>query len=122
MHRKPKLRYVLLVSKRPPAIGDHLPTELLSRIFTFCIPDQEFPEKPLHQIVGVSRRWRDIVLNDASFWTSIKVTATQKVSLLKAQLKRSRSAPLDIWVLQLCYPHKSECQALLDILVPHAER
>ena len=113
-----------LVSKRPPAIN-RLPTELLSRIFTLCIRDRKFPEEPLHRIVGVSRRWRDTVLNDASFWTSIKVTRTQKVSLLKAQLKRSGSAPLDIWVDYL-EPYSleslSKFHELLDILVPHAER
>ncbi|KIM59922.1 hypothetical protein SCLCIDRAFT_979586 [Scleroderma citrinum Foug A] len=106
-----------LVSKGPPAIH-RLPTELLSRIFTFCIPDPKFPEQPLHQIVGVSRHWRDIVLNDAAFWTSIKVTETQKLSLLKAQLKRSRSAPLYVWVEELYQDHAK----LLDILVPHVER
>ena len=106
-----------LVSKGPPAIH-RLHTELLSRIFTLCIPDPKFPEQPLHQIVGVSRHWRDIVLNDAAFWTSIKVTETQKLSLLKAQLKRSRSAPLYVWVEELYQDHAK----LLDILVPHAER
>ena len=54
----------------PPAIN-RLPTELLLQIFTLCIPDPKFPEKPLHRIIGVSRRWRDVVWNNASFWTSI---------------------------------------------------
>ena len=110
-----------LVSKRPPAIN-RLPTELLSRIFTLCIPEPKSPERSLHQIVGVSRRWRDIVLNEANFWTSIKVTETRKLSLLKAQLKRSRSAPLCVWVENFYSDDKCHAKSLLDILVPHAER
>ncbi|KIM62836.1 hypothetical protein SCLCIDRAFT_777446 [Scleroderma citrinum Foug A] len=114
-----------LVKARPPPIN-RLPTELLSRIFTLCIPDPKFPEKPLHRIVCVSRLWRDVVWNDTSFWTSIKVTRTQGEKLLKNQLKRSRKALLDIWIEDWDYRplHNAydKLRALLGAIVPHANR
>jgi len=109
----------------PPAIN-RLPTELLLQIFTLCIPDPKFPEKPLHRIVGVSRRWRDVVWNNASFWTSIKVTQMHREKSLKKQLKKSRKAFLDIWIEDWDYDEKDDVddkfQALLAAIVPHANR
>ena len=120
-----KLEIDDLIKGRPPAIN-RLPTELLSQIFSLCIPDPKFPEKPLYRIVCVSRRWRDVVWNDPSFWTSIKVASTQRKKLLKKQLKRSRKALLDIWIedwdpLRLCDEY-AKFSALLDAIVPHANR
>jgi len=107
----------------PPAIN-RLPTELLLQIFALCIPDPKFPEKPLHRIVGVSRHWRDVVWNNASFWTSIKVTQMQRKKSLKKQLKRSRKALLDIWIEDWDHTRKYDAHvkfsALLDVIVPHA--
>jgi len=108
----------------PPAIN-RLPTELLLHIFTFCISDPKFPEKSLHRIVGVSRRWRDVVWNNTSFWTSIKVTQIHRKKSLKMQLKRSRKALLDIWIEDWSYTPKyvhAKLGALLGTIVPHANR
>ena len=122
-----KLEIDDLIKGRPPAIN-RLPTELFSQIFALCIPDPKFPEKPLHRIVGVSCRWRDVVWNDPSFWTSIKVTPTQDEKLLKKQLKRSRKALLDIWIedwddyLVHDMDAHDKFYALLGAIVPHANR
>ena len=120
-----KLEIDDLIKGRPPAIN-RLPTELLSQIFALCIPDSKFPEKPLHRIVSVSRRWRDVVWDDPSFWTSIKVTPTQDKKLLKKQLKRSRKALLDIWIADWddhrVYDAYDKLCALLGAIVPHANR
>jgi len=119
-----KLKIDDLAKGRPPAIN-RLPTELLSQIFTHCIPDPKFPEKPLHRIVGVSRRWRDVVWNNPSFWTFIKVTSDQCEKGLKEQLKRSHKAFLDIWIgdwYSPIYVAYVKFYALLDTIVPHANR
>jgi len=123
-----KLKIDHLVKARPPTV-DRLPTELLSQVFTLCIPDPKFPEKPLHQIVSVSRRWRDVVWNNPSFWTSIKVTPDQGKKLLKKQLKRSCKAMLDIWIEDWDEDQDEDREyvyvkfhALLDAIVPHANR
>ena len=110
----------------PPTIN-RLPTELLSQIFTFCVPDPKFPEKPLHRIVGASHRWRNIVWNNPTFWTSIKVTPIQGEKGLKMQLKRSRNALLDIWIedwddCRALYDSYGKLHAFLDAIVPHANR
>jgi len=120
-----KLEIDDLIKARPPAVN-RLPTELLSQIFTLCIPDPKFPEKPLHQIVGVSRRWRDIVWNNPSFWTSIKVTPDQGEKGLKKQLERSHKTLLDIWFDDWHYypihVAHDKLYPLLDAIVPHANR
>ncbi|KIM55690.1 hypothetical protein SCLCIDRAFT_1220974 [Scleroderma citrinum Foug A] len=109
----------------PPTIN-RLPTELLSQIFALCIPDPKFPEKPLHRIVGVSRRWRDVVWNNPCFWTSIKVRPFQGKNVLEKQLKRSRKALLDIWIEDWDhYELYEECfgfHALLNTIVLHVNR
>ena len=97
IHKAIKAQKLKISDLGPPAIN-RLPTELLLQIFTFCIPDPKFPKKPLHRIVSVLHRWRDVVWNDPSFWTSIKVTPSQDKKLLKKQLKRSCKALLDIWI------------------------
>ena len=107
-----------------PTIND-LPTELLSQIFTLCIPDPKFTEESLHWIAVVSRRWRDVVWNNASFWTSIKVTQMQRKKSLKKQLERSRKALLAIWIEGWDYRPNDvydKFRALLDAIVPHANR
>ena len=97
IHKVIKAQKLKISDLGPPAINC-LPTELLLQIFTFCIPNPKFPKKPLHWIVSVLRRWRDVVWNNPSFWTSIKVTPSQDKKLLKKQLKRSCKALLDIWI------------------------
>jgi len=111
---------------RGPSAITRLPTELLLHIFTLCIRHPKFPEKSLHRIVGVSRSWRDIVWNNPSFWTSIKVTRRQRKKSLKKQLERSREALLDIWVEGWVYTRKYDVLAkfrgLLGVILPHANR
>jgi len=109
-----------------PTTINRLPPELLSQIFTLCIQDPKYPEKPLHRIVGVSRRWRDVVWNNPSFWTSIKVTQIQCKKSLKKQLERSRKAFLDIWIGDWDYNEKDDAldkpRALLAAIFLHANR
>ena len=108
----------------PPTIN-RFPIELLSQIFALCIPDPKSPEKPLHRIVSVSRRWRDIVWNNPSFWTSIKMMPIQPKKSLKKKLKRSQKALLDIWIgdwdYRICDVHVM-FHTSLGAIIPHADR
>ena len=120
-----KLEIDDLVKGRPSAIN-RLPTELLSQIFTLCIPDGKFPEKPLRRIVCVSRHWKDVVWNNPVFWTSIKVTPTLGEKFLKKQLQWSGPALLDIWIEDWddrpLYDARGKLHVLLGAIVPHANR
>ena len=125
VHMKIKARKTkidVLVKGRPPSIN-RLPLELLSRILIHSMSEPEFPERSLHGIAGVSRRWRDVILNTPTFWTSVMVTPGQwlsQFSLLRRQLKRSCVAPLDIWIRGWYYSHA--LQDVLDIILPHTNR
>ena len=113
----------LKIDRLGPTTINRLPPELLSQIFTLCIPDPKFPEESLNRIVGVSRRWRDVVWNNPSFWTFIKVTQIQHKKSLEKQLERSGKALLDIWIEGWDYrpPYdRDQFHALLGAIVPHA--
>ena len=105
---------------------DRLPSELLTHIFQLCIRASliAFPDCDLHRhlkrrLASVSRRWRDIILNSAKFWTTIKLAPTWSESLVKAHLARSSECSLDI---EMCgpWPHgtcAAVTHALLDLLI-----
>ena len=110
----------LLRQASPPI--HRLPTELLLPIFEFDIsahPDCERKQ----DLAGVSRRWRDVILNSPIFWTIINIPRLDP-SCINAHLKRSGESLLDIAITvrghgQLDY----ECLApYLDIVTPHAHR
>ena len=82
---------------------DRLPAELLAQIFQLCIRASviAFPSCDVHrhlkkQLASVSRRWRDIILNAANFWTTIRLTPTWSKSFVKVHLARSSTSSLDI--------------------------
>ena len=108
---------------------DHLPTELLVQIFQLCIHASliAFPGCDVHRhlkrrLASVSRRWRDIILNSAKFWTTIKLAPTWSKSLVKAHLARSSQLSLNI---EICDPQPRDITAthtLLDLLISCSHR
>ena len=82
---------------------DHLSNELLMQIFQLCICASiiAFPSCDVHhhlkrQLVSVSRCWKNIILNSANFWTTIKLTPTWSKSFVKVHLARSSESSLNI--------------------------
>jgi hypothetical protein len=61
----------------------HLPNELLSEIFSQALDTNIYASNKLvhdgfrSYLMGVCRRWRDIVLSSPSFWTNYDVSVTQ---------------------------------------------
>ncbi|KAI5988257.1 hypothetical protein EDC04DRAFT_2819371, partial [Pisolithus marmoratus] len=111
-----------LVEERRSLIN-YLPTELLVRILSFLlirsgeVPSQ-FPTQRKN-LAGVSRLWRDIILNTPSFWSDIVLTNDSDTKSLLTQLKRSCEYPLDITIQSTS---RDNPDTLLDILIPSTSR
>ncbi|KAI6027196.1 hypothetical protein EDC04DRAFT_2718262 [Pisolithus marmoratus] len=99
---------------RPPISS--LPNELLLRIFKLSLgaatledgmrsPDPLLSRK--QGLAGVSRHWRDVILNSPSLWTTIVVTPFCTEASMKVNLRRSSQDTLKDW---------------FAMLVPHAHR
>ena len=107
---------------------DHLPNELLMQIFQLYTHASiiAFPSCDVHchlkrQLVSVSQCWKDIILNSADFWTTIKLTPTWSKSFIKVHLVRSSKSFLSI---EMCSWWPSNAfvsfimHSLLDLLIP----
>ncbi|KAI6003330.1 hypothetical protein EDC04DRAFT_2908345 [Pisolithus marmoratus] len=68
---------------RPVAAINRLPVEVLKQLFA-----------------GVSHRWRNIILNSPSLWTTICVCPTWPFSLVEMHVERSGEYPLDIAIVE----------------------
>ncbi|KAI6040743.1 hypothetical protein EDC04DRAFT_2673936 [Pisolithus marmoratus] len=111
-----------LVEERRSLIN-YLPTELLMRIVSFLLTrsgeaPSQFPMQRKN-LAGVSRLWRDLILNTPSFWSDIVLTNDSTTKSLLTQLKRSCEYPLDI-TIQSTSPDNPD--TLLDILIPSTSR
>ncbi|KAK7024952.1 F-box domain-containing protein [Favolaschia claudopus] len=124
----------------------HLPTEILSLIFTYAIQpgpgesfryfayyhfmDMKFGPLPLS---AVCSRWRRIALSQSNLWTFFplnfqevlpeSVPVEETLSAVKIHVERSRQAPLKLLFLPF-YEHRlTELeQQVLDLLTPHIAR
>ena len=114
-----KIKIDISVKGRPPI--NRLSLELFSWILIHSMLEPEFFERSLHGIAGVSHRWRDVILNTPTFWTSVTVTPDQQLSLSRRQLKRSCAAPLDILITSwYSLTHDDRAlQRALDVILPH---
>ncbi|KAI6141256.1 hypothetical protein BKA82DRAFT_4018861 [Pisolithus tinctorius] len=109
-----------LVNAQPSQIN-RLPVELLLKTFSFLLArGDEDPYIFFHclpmwrnDLAGVSRLWKDLVLDTPSFWCDIGLIYESNSNLLMTQLKRSREYPLDITILDPC-----DLDVLLNILIP----
>ncbi|KAG6808435.1 hypothetical protein H0H92_004130 [Tricholoma furcatifolium] len=91
---------------------DLLPTEIISRIFTFCFPDQGYSASPSISYAPIlpgriSRRWREISLSTPELWTIFHLhlddsqpldasKAADLISAMDAWTARSGSLPLSL--------------------------
>ena len=81
-----------LIRTRPTAFN-LLPTEILLSILDLDVRAYHHPKRK-YQLAGVCRRWRDIILDSSSLWTTIHVAMS--TSSIMTHLERSRGALLDI--------------------------
>lgn len=77
----------------------------------------------MKKMMNMSRRWRDLILHSSSLWFTIKVSPTQRKSLVGTHVAHSCQYPLDI---EICSWFKTASRgrqvALLVIATPSAPR
>ncbi|KAL4072022.1 hypothetical protein J3A83DRAFT_4188085 [Scleroderma citrinum] len=110
-----------LIRLGPPPI-DGLPTELLVSILDLTI--RAYPDRERQwELARVSRRWRDVILENPVFWTTIDLLALS-TSAIKAQLKRSGNLLLDV-IIKVEDSPRSICDLIesrMYIVMPHVHR
>lgn len=84
----------------------HIPIELLSTIFLYCLPSQNWPAliRKVHEapllLLRICRQWRHVALSTARLWSRIAL-ATSKSDLLLARTwidRAGASCPLSIYL------------------------
>ncbi|KAI6144353.1 hypothetical protein BKA82DRAFT_29365 [Pisolithus tinctorius] len=106
-----------LIQERPPII-QRLPIELLSSILHLALRGPNPSRKKI--LACVSRHWRDLILEQPSFWSTIEVGSGQNLRRMREQLEKSREAPLDVTIRDddsYDIIHEG-----LDLLIPFASR
>ncbi|KAG6916973.1 hypothetical protein DXG01_004402 [Tephrocybe rancida] len=124
--------------KPPPS--SRLPNELLSEIFLFATRFAEDRAETISTPIvlsQVSARWRNVAISTGGMWNTIIITfptSRQQLSRAVTWLKRSRSAPLDIfldfrdpsWDWDLAESLHTfrwqDMEAILRLLMTHAHR
>jgi len=109
-----------LIRTRPTAFN-LLPTEILLSILDLDVRACRHLERK-YQLAGVCRRWKDVIFDRPSFWTTIHV-ATSPSSIM-THVERSRGALIDI-VIETSLWSQSKHLALvpsLDIVSSLAHR
>ena len=101
-----------LIRTRPTAFN-LLPTEILLSILELDVRAYDYPERK-DQLASVCRRWKTIILDSPSLWTTIHVATP--VSSIMTHLERSRGSLLDI-VIETSLMSRSQHLALVPSLV-----
>ena len=86
-----------LLRTRAAAIN-HLPTEILLFIFDLDVHSNPYPGRN-YELAAVCRRWRDVVLDSPSLWTTIHVTI--HVADLKPSSIITNGAVEHFWISSL---------------------
>ncbi|KAG2118401.1 hypothetical protein DEU56DRAFT_838191 [Suillus clintonianus] len=79
-----------------------LPTEILSLIFVFCLPDDKYmlshPEKAPVLLTRVCRRWREVAVDMPNLWCKLSVgeNIQQPGFCCNTWLERTRGHPLSV--------------------------
>ena len=119
-----RTRIDTLVREGPSPIG-RLPPELLSCILKYSITDDSSLPQSMQSLAGVSRMWRDAILNTPSFWNSVRVVGNVEPAHLRTQLRRSCQLPLHVWIHKWGDPSSifsDQFDLLLEAITPTANR
>ncbi|KAG1725818.1 hypothetical protein EDD22DRAFT_961555 [Suillus occidentalis] len=109
-----------------------LPTEVLSQIFHYCLPEiGEFQhlkppsasEAPM-LLTSVCRRWREVAIATPTLWCELAIDCEdqwrkRRIFCYKSWLKRSRGCPLS---LELFSDYAYDWPKILPFLRPHANQ
>ncbi|KDR76337.1 hypothetical protein GALMADRAFT_279474 [Galerina marginata CBS 339.88] len=110
-----------------PSYISLLPPEILTEIFTYCIPAEQFPipsrvEAPL-LLTQVSSHWRTLAISTPDLWAALHINykdPTEDISAAEIWLSRSRNKPLSLSIA-IDFGEQSQ-QGILDALCRHAKR
>lgn len=113
-----------LKKKETPPPIDCLPVELLLKILSFALVDDDRVCGRTRMVSAhVSRHWRDVILNCPAFWTTIELYPGRTPPFIKAHVERSRNYLVDINIHHwfsgeefIVFPK------LLDAIIPCAHR
>ncbi|KAI6127098.1 hypothetical protein F5141DRAFT_372585 [Pisolithus sp. B1] len=108
-----------LIRTRGPLIH-RLPVEILSSIFHLALRRTNPSRKDI--LACVSRHWRNIILDQPSFWSTIEIASSRSLGRAKKHLKKSREIPLDITIRKGFLDSNDTIREELDLLVPFANR
>lgn len=113
-----------LLQIHPLNITDRLPPELLSHIFQLVVVGSSgiWRQEWVRHLVSVSRRWRDVIYNRASFWTTVVVHGSRGLSSVSAHLTRSRNCLLDIEIRSFRENEFPRLRRRLTLLIVHVRR
>ncbi|KAI6001288.1 hypothetical protein EDD15DRAFT_2230989 [Pisolithus albus] len=106
-----------IIEMQSVSVIDRLPVEILSRILHLALSVTRYEEWEQHplwkqQYAGVSRRWRDVILNSPSFWSAIILGFGWLSSCIVTHLARSREHLLDITIRQRSPYNELPCHLL----------
>ncbi|KAG1814021.1 uncharacterized protein BJ212DRAFT_1482367 [Suillus subaureus] len=101
-----------------------LPTEILSEIFLYCLPEDRLlsPAPALAPVLltTICRRWREVALGLPSLWCTLQLVGDddwhKRAFFYDSWLKRSRGHPLSLSLE--CFSNLSEPQSLLQEYIP----
>ncbi|KAI3605483.1 hypothetical protein WG66_005987 [Moniliophthora roreri] len=107
----------LMVHGRPNASINSIPIELLTDIFEFCQPQNDWTDPlipTLENIVVVCSRWRTAALAAPYLWSKITLCNPRPihVPIIRRYLERSKSCPLDVMIDQSADPE--DCRLRLE--------
>ncbi|KAG2048831.1 hypothetical protein BDR06DRAFT_975675 [Suillus hirtellus] len=103
------------------AFSWHLPTEILSEVFLYCLPQDEYlcptPQAAPLLLTTICRRWREVAVGLPSLWCRLQMTAEhdnleKRALCYNLWLKRSGGCPLSLRLE--CHTNWSELQSLLQ--------
>ncbi|KAG2132917.1 uncharacterized protein EDB93DRAFT_1175384 [Suillus bovinus] len=105
-----------------------LPPEILSHIFVYCLPEDEYlaPASRLAPVLltRICRRWREVVVGMPRLWCSLRLEAEhddwhQRASCYDAWLKRTLGRPLS---LALHFKYSNGTRRVQRLLQPYSHQ
>uniref|UniRef100_A0A0W0FTK6 glucosamine-phosphate N-acetyltransferase n=1 Tax=Moniliophthora roreri TaxID=221103 RepID=A0A0W0FTK6_MONRR len=96
-----------------------LPIELMTHIFTYCVPRHHFAalaSRKWYSFTHVCHSWRSIALNHAPLWTLVNDLSS--IKLARTMFERSKTAILDIMLRSAYRPEWEELSRAIQEELP----
>ncbi|PPQ65296.1 hypothetical protein CVT26_000256 [Gymnopilus dilepis] len=115
------------LSPSQPSYISLLPPEILTEIFTYCVPLEQYPipcrtEAPL-LLLQVSSQWRNLALSIPDLWAALHINykdAAEDIPAAETWLARSRHKLLTLSIA-IDFGEQRQ-QEILDVLCRHSKR